>query len=112
LARTVDDSGRCVRLGATRAWPALGGPFDEEAAAIANAAVGNPPNTPLLECVLVGPKLRLMKRSVFCDGDLTLRDASDVGRIEGMRGYLAIEGGVEEMPTILRKGDTLWSAAA
>src|SRR5205823_4565413 len=48
----------------------------------------------------------------FCDADLAVRDASDVGRIEGMRGYLAIEGGIEEMPTILRKGDTLWSVAA
>jgi KipI family sensor histidine kinase inhibitor len=98
---------------------APGGPFDEEAAAAANAAVGNPPNTPLLECVLVGPKLRMRKklRVAFCDADLNLREDVDVGRIKGMRGYLAIEGGIDEMrlryadgPTVLKKGDGLWSA--
>ena len=80
---------------------APGGPFDEEAAAIANAAVGNSPDAPLLECVLVGPKLRMRKkcRVAFCDRDLSVRtfesEEVDVGRIRGMRGYLAIEGGVE-----------------
>jgi KipI family sensor histidine kinase inhibitor len=101
-----------------------GGAFDEEAAAIANAAAGNPPHAPLLECVLVGPKLRLRKkcRVVFCDGDLQVRSFEsqevDIGRIRGMRGYLAIEGGINEMrlryadaPTVLKRGDSLWSAA-
>jgi KipI family sensor histidine kinase inhibitor len=75
---------------------APGGPFDEDAAAIANAAVGNDPGAPLLECVLVGPKLRLRKklRVAFCDGELNVREDVDIGRIRGMRGYLAIEGGV------------------
>ena len=95
-----------------------GGPFDEEAAAIANAAVGNPADAPLLECVLVGPKVRTERRLAFCDADLNIRDTNDIGRIHGMRGYLAIEGGVDEMrlryaeaPTVVKKGDTLWSAA-
>ena len=75
---------------------APGGPFDEDAAAIANAAVGNDPGAPLLECVLVGPKLQMRKklRVAFCDGELNVREDVDVGRIRGMRGYLAIEGGV------------------
>ena len=99
---------------------APGGPFDEEAAAIANAAVGNPPHAPLLECVLVGPKLRMRKnlRAAFCDADLNVREDLDIGRIRGMRGYLAIEGGIDEMrlryadgPTVLKKGDSLWGAA-
>ena len=96
-----------------------GGPFDEEAAAIANAAVGNPPDAPLLECVLVGPKLRTQRRAAFCDANLDVRETLDVGRIHGMRGYLAIEGGVDEMrlryaeaPTVVKKGDVLCSAAA
>jgi KipI family sensor histidine kinase inhibitor len=95
-----------------------GGPFDEEAAAIANAAVGNPPDAPLLECVLVGPKLHPLKncRAAFCDADLNVRETVDVGRIHGMRGYLAIEGAIDEMrlryaeaPAVIRMGDTLFS---
>ncbi|PYQ46904.1 MAG: hypothetical protein DMF59_20345, partial [Acidobacteria bacterium] len=88
-----------------------GGPFDEEAAAIANAAVGNPPGAPLLECVLVGPKLRMRKtvRVAFCDAELNVRETVDVGRIRGMRGYLAIEGGVagevRKGGVILRRAD-------
>ncbi|MDQ6803250.1 MAG: urea amidolyase family protein [Acidobacteriota bacterium] len=93
---------------------APGGPFDEDAAAAANAAVGNADGAPLLECVLVGPKLRMRKkcRVAFCDSELNLRmfesDEVDVGRIRGMRGYLAIEGGVAG---IVKKGESLWSAA-
>ena len=95
-----------------------GGAFDEEAAAIANAAVGNPPDAPLLECVFVGPKLQILgnRRVAFCDGDLTVRATADVGRIRGMRGYLAIEGGIDEArlryaeaPTVVKKGDRLFS---
>ena len=96
-----------------------GGPFDEEAAAMANAAAGNPPNTPLLECVLVGPKLQTERRVAFCEPDLTIRETADVGRIHGMRGYLAIEGGIDEArlrysegPTVLTKGATLFSGGA
>ena len=95
-----------------------GGMFDEEAAAIANAAAGNPPDAPLLECVLVGPKLQIhgKRRVAFCDGDLNVRETVDVGRIRGMRGYLAIEGGIDEQrlryaeaPTVIKKGDTLFA---
>jgi KipI family sensor histidine kinase inhibitor len=93
---------------------APGGPFDEDAAAAANAAVGNADGAPLLECVLVGPKLRMRKkcRVAFCDSELNVRafesQEVDVGRIRGMRGYLAIEGGVEG---VVKKGESLWSAA-
>jgi len=96
-----------------------GGAFDEEAAEIANAAVGNPPSAPLLECVLVGPKLQLRKqcRIAFCDGELNVQETVEIGRIRGMRGYLAIEGGIDEQrlryseaPTVVKKGDRLWTA--
>jgi KipI family sensor histidine kinase inhibitor len=100
-----------------------GGAFDEEAAATANAAVGNDPGAPLLECVLVGPKLRFrdVRRVALCDGELHTRifrdEEIDIGRIHGMRAYLAIEGGIDEMrlryaeaPTVLKKGDSLRSA--
>jgi len=83
---------------------------------MANAAVGNPPNTPFLECVLVGPKLQTDRRVAFCEPDLTVRETADVGRIRGMRGYLAIEGGIDEArlrysdgPAVIKKGDSLFA---
>jgi KipI family sensor histidine kinase inhibitor len=97
---------------------APGGMFDEEVAAMANAAVGNPPDAPLLECVLVGPKLQIhgKRRVAFCDGTMNVRETVDVGRIHGMRGYLAIEGGIDEQrlryaeaPTVVRKGEKLFA---
>ncbi len=104
-----------------------GGAFDAIAAASANRAVGNG-DVPLLECVLVAPRLRfrVAKHVAFCDGSGLVRtftlDAEEelaIGRFHGgLRGYLAIEGGVDEMrakfaegPHVLRKGDELRAAA-
>jgi KipI family sensor histidine kinase inhibitor len=101
-----------------------GGPFDDEMAAAANNAVGNRDDAPLLECVLVGPRLRFRRdaRVAWCDRELREWNASageeiEIGRVRGMRGYLAIAGGIDEMraryaeePTVLKKGDALWSA--
>lgn len=104
-----------------------GGPFDASAAAIANRAVGNEDGAPLLECVLVGPRLRFhqAKRVAFCDGEgnvkthaISAGEELNLDRIYGgLRGYLAIEGGVDEMrakfaegPHVLRKGDELRAA--
>jgi allophanate hydrolase subunit 2/allophanate hydrolase subunit 1 len=101
-----------------------GGPFDASAAAMANRAAGNAGDVPLLECVLVAPRLnfRIARHAAFCDGGgnvqtFTLRASQqlDIGRFHGgLRGYLAIEGGVDEMrapyaegPHVLRKGDVL-----
>ncbi len=100
-----------------------GGAFDEDAAAMANEAVGNDPVAPLLECVLVGPKLRTARPAAFCDGELNVRSfvagEVDIGRIRGMRGYLAIEGGIGEMrlryaetPAVLKRGDRLYGVEA
>jgi len=96
-----------------------GGPFDAAAAALANRAVGNGDDVPLLECVLVAPRLRLLlpRRVAFCDGTgnvqtfiLAAGEELNLGRFHrGLRGYLAIEGGVDEMraryaeaPTVVR----------
>jgi len=83
-----------------------GGPFDVLAAALANRAAGNADGAPLLECVLVAPRLKFLvaRRVAFCDGagnvrTLTLNkgDEPDIGRFHGgLRGYLAIEGGVAD----------------
>lgn len=105
-----------------------GGPFDAAAAALANRAVGNGEDAPLLECVLVAPRLRFLlpRRVAFCDGGgnvqtfaLAAGEELNLGRFHGgLRGYLAIEGGVDEMraryaeaPTVLRAGMGLRSAA-
>jgi KipI family sensor histidine kinase inhibitor len=102
-----------------------GGPFDEESAATANRAVGNRDDAPLLECVLVGPRLRFARstRVALSDGDCRQwsDEEIDVGRLKNMRAYLAIEGGVDEMrpryaesPTVVKRGDTLsvWGPAS
>ena len=93
-----------------------GGPFDPEAAAYANALCGNPADAGVLECVLVGPRLRLHRRAVLVDSALRARELRgdvDVGRIEG-REWIAIEGGIDlgvvryaEAPRVIRRGDVL-----
>jgi len=98
-----------------------GGPFDTFAAAIANRAVGNADDAPLLECVMVAPRLRLAvaRRAAFCDGSGNVQTFStnelNLGRFHrGLRGYIAIEGGIDEMrsryaegPTVVRAGMSL-----
>jgi allophanate hydrolase subunit 2/allophanate hydrolase subunit 1 len=105
-----------------------GGPFDAFAATLANYAVGNAGDAPLLECVLVAPRLRfqLPRRAAFCDGsgnmqtfNLAAGEELNLGRFrEGLRGYLAIEGGVDETraryaeaPTVLKMGMAIAPAA-
>jgi KipI family sensor histidine kinase inhibitor len=105
-----------------------GGAFDVMAAASANFAVGNG-DVPLLECVLVAPRLRfrIAKRVAFCDGSGVVRtfamsagEELDIGRFHvGLRGYLAIEESIDEMrakfaegPRVLRKGDELRAATS
>lgn len=125
--------GQLTTIVGARAWRRAeygvspGGPFDALAAALANRAAGNNDDFPLLECVLVAPRLRfrLARRAAFCDGSGNVRTLSlgagqelDVGRFHGgLRGYLAVEGGVGEMrapyaegPHVLRKGDVLNAA--
>jgi KipI family sensor histidine kinase inhibitor len=97
-----------------------GGPFDPEAAAIVNRAVGNGPDAAVIECALSGPQLRLLARASLswsgAAADLTVdgRRVSDprvivadqgsvlsIGRIgPGARGWLAVSGGwgVVELP--------------
>jgi len=87
-----------------------GGPFDPEAAAAANAAVGNRPDAVLLECVAVGPTLRFVSDClvswVGASADIRVNgrhvevaqqivmgseDTLSVGPLhEGFRGYLSI----------------------
>jgi len=79
---------------------APGGAFDRQAAELANAAVGNDANAPLLECAMSGPRLRFIRERVvaFCGPRLDVRvqrvragEELAIGRIEGgLRGYLAI----------------------
>lgn len=88
-------------------------PFDVEAAALANAAAANDPRAPLLECVLVGPRIRFHtpRRVAWCGPDLRVRswvaDEVDIGRMrDSFRGWLAIAGGVSGF------AKQIWSAAA
>src|SRR4029077_17433109 len=83
----------------------------------------NRDDAPLLECVLVGPRLRFPRGTRVALYVPECREWSgeevDVGRLKTMRAYLAIEGGVDEMraryaeaPTVVKRGDTLHSGGA
>ncbi|MFN2237850.1 MAG: carboxyltransferase domain-containing protein [Thermoanaerobaculia bacterium] len=97
-----------------------GGPFDPEAAGIANRSVGNAPDAAVIECALSGPKLRFLARTSLswsgaaADLNVDGRRVDDprvivvdegselaIGRIgPGARGWLAVSGGwgVVELP--------------
>jgi allophanate hydrolase subunit 2 len=118
----VISPGQLTRIVGRRDWSrvehglAPGGPFDEAAAAEANRAVGNPDDAALLECVLVAPTLRLTRprRVAMWDGEVgQLVD----GRLKSLRGYIAIEGGLEipkyaEEAVRVTRGMTLHGASA
>ncbi len=122
--------GQLTTIVGTRDWKRAdygvspGGPFDVLAAALANRAAGNDDDAPLLECVLVAPRLRFCapRHAAFCDGGgnvqtftLAAGEELNLGRFRGgLRGYLAIEGGIDEMraryaeaPTVVRVGMAL-----
>ncbi|MFN2443059.1 MAG: carboxyltransferase domain-containing protein [Thermoanaerobaculia bacterium] len=110
-----------------------GGPFDVEAAAVANRAVGNPPDAAVLECALSGPRLRFLAPAslswtgaaadIVVDGSrvpdprvIAVNEGSllAIGKIgPGARGWLAISGGwgIAELPGLspvpLRAGQIL-----
>jgi urea carboxylase len=92
------------------------GAFDEFSAALGQAAVGNPPSAAGLECVVVGPRLTVDRRTLFCltgaanqasidgvpvvTGAVTMLEPGavlDIGPINGpgMRAYLAVAGGLD-----------------
>lgn len=85
---------------------APGGPFDEAAAAAARAVAGAPNGATLLECAMLGPKVRFSAACVIAwagaESDLPQLEAIkvesgeevNVGRIRGgLRGWLAIGRG-------------------
>jgi allophanate hydrolase subunit 1 len=123
----VTAPGQLTTIAGARDWKRAdygvspGGPFDAIAAALANRAIGNADDAPLLECVLVAPRLRFATshRAAFCDGGGNVQtfmllpgEELNLGRFHGgLRGYLAIEGGIDEMrarygeaPAILKSG--------
>ncbi len=75
-------------------------PFDDVAAELANRAVGNDANAAILECPLVGPRVRFTTDAViaWCTPELSIAtervkagDERAFGRISnGLRAYLAI----------------------
>jgi urea carboxylase len=102
------------------------GAFDELTFALVTAAVGNDERAAGLECVVTGPVLRFADDRLVCLGGAATRAAVDgrplavgevrrvragavldVGPLEGpgMRGYVAIEGGVA-VPRVLGSRST------
>ncbi len=126
-------------FGRDRFGLAPGGIYDPEAAACANRAVGNRAGDMILECVLVGPRLRFLQHTVcsWYGADATIRidgstvndnrqfhamrgDVVEIGRLShGARGWLAIQGGIEDpgpphavSPTALAPGQRLMAGDA
>ena len=91
---------------------AAGGPFDENAAAAANRAVGNDASAPVFECALVGPRLRFHRdASVAWHGAVSPVRAGEemtLGRVAGMRAYCAIgDGSRRPGPSLDARDDRL-----
>lgn len=108
---TVQDLGRR----GFAAWGVgVGGALDPWAAAVANLAVGNPPEAALLECTYVGPVLRFSSATVVAavgaetsglpSGRPVAVRAGDVldcsALTRGARLYLAVAGGLRVAPVM------------
>jgi len=95
------------------------GAADELTFALVNAAVGNPASAAGLECVQTGPVLTCDEDRMICVGGavkhatidgwplrpglvvmLPAGAVLDLGPLDGMRGYLAIEGGIDVPPVL------------
>lgn len=98
-------------LGASLAiWTA--DPFDADAAALANAAVGNDARAPLFECPLAGPRVRFSTDAVvaWCTPLLEVTttrvhagEERAFGRVSGgLRAYVAIGAEQREVATVHR----------
>lgn len=126
LLTTVQDPGRS-------GWRHLGvgcaGALDRDAAALANAMVGNPGDAAVLEISLQGPALRLPRplRIAICGGTVDARFEDAEGRrhaipgqrpvdlppgilhvaavVDGMRAWLALAGGID-VPLVLGSRST------
>ena len=88
-----------------------GGAFDDVAAALANRAVGNPSDAPLLECAMTGPRLRFRRDAfvAWCGRVQRVRAGEEIafGRVtDGLRGYLAV-GEREGVVAQIDRGDRL-----
>ena len=105
------------RLNQSHHGMAQSGPLDARAARLANALAGNPPGTTLIESTLSGPTFLALRDVIVGAAGRGLRlhvDDAQVGQIttlvkagqrvalrptgEGVRGYLALAGGIEADP--------------
>lgn len=122
LLTTVQDEGR---WGHQASGVPVAGALDRVSARVANALVGNPRGTPMLEATLVGPELRIdcAARVAVAGGDLdarldgrplpphapsTCRAGSVLrfgARRAGARTYIAFDGGLA-LPRILGSAST------
>jgi biotin-dependent carboxylase-like uncharacterized protein len=114
---TVQDAGRSGHM---RYGIPPSGPVDRRSFVLANRLVGNPDGAAALEFTLMGPRLRAETPCIIAvtgaDAPVTLNDAAapawttltlaagDVVRIgaarAGVRGYVAVAGGIDVPPTL------------
>ncbi len=95
-----------------------GGAVDPRGLALANAAVGNPPDAPALEITFAGPELEALEDVALSRrGEVRSGERVRLGRVErGAREYVAAAGGFVDPrrsgePTRrLEAGDILWTS--
>jgi len=121
LLTTVQDLGRPLyaHLGVSPS-----GAADRHSLRLANLLVGNPENTPAIECTLLGPVLQFeSKATIAVTGSTTstqlpLNQSVEVSsglRLEvgsllsGARTYIAVRGGID-VPRVMNSASTLLSA--
>lgn len=118
LLTTVQDLGRPGRqhLGIS-----VGGVMDRQAARVANLLLGNSENAPLLELTVTGPELVFLRDAVIAVTGAEIRnvpgwrpwhvrEGQHVSLAEftrGVRGYLAVAGGLEIVPVLGGSGTML-----
>lgn len=119
---TVQDKGR---FGYQHMGIPVSGALDDFACRMANLLVGNPPESAVMECTIVGPHL-----AVLCEADIALTGARMDAKLnykpvenwrtihvkpgdvlafqqvkEGCRGYLAVSGGIK-VPEVMGSRST------
>ena len=111
LFTTIQDLGR---PGYRAAGVPLSGAADRLSLRLANLLVGNPDDTPAIECTLLGPTLRFERDSLVAlvGGDFPGLATGVVTRVaagtelsighatRGCRGYLAVAGGIDVDPVL------------
>jgi biotin-dependent carboxylase-like uncharacterized protein len=108
LATTVQDAGR---PGYYNVGIPLSGAMDQYSFRVANLLVGNPENTAVLECALMGPELRFRRDAVIAVAGSTMTPKFD-GVVQACNTALAVKAGTVVSFDFMRAGARAYLAVA